>query len=151
MNSLKMILAVLATAAIGAGQERIAASMRFSRPNTFAPRRLSADATVCVNPPLNLTRWEIDPSKAMRELGDRIREAGFRVGPEQCDATVYTEIVANGRKNLELQFRIVFVDEQIPRLCSAAHGSLLAAFAEEARQIRDAQVKGMAIYRGAVE
>lgn len=169
MNSFSAFLSLLATATLAAGQAERTLAARFSatlsspRSNPLAPRRLAPGAAVCVNPPLNLTGLEIEVRTAARQLAQRMQEAGFRSGASQpCDATVFTEIVASGgvvRKNVELQFRIVLADEQIPRLCSSARGrpapawrdALLAAFAEEARQIRGAQAKGMPIYRGAVE
>jgi hypothetical protein len=171
MSSLKTYLVILATAAIAAGQAEKAMAAGLSntlpvtRENPLAPRRLSPGSTVCVNRPLNLTKMEIDPSAFTRELAQKISEAGFQSGPlsafENCDATVFTEIVrvtGRDRKSVEMEFRIVVAGEQIPRLCSSARGKsmnlrdvLSAAIADEARQIRDAQKKGMAIYQGAVE
>jgi hypothetical protein len=164
-------LTIVATAAIAAGQTDqkmgvgLAASMHATRQNMLAPRSLSPGSAVCVNPPLNLTGREIDTSLAARELARQIREAGFPSAPlgmlASCDATVYTEVVSvagRNRKNVELEFRIILLGEQIPRLCSSVHSrsaswqdALVEAFAGEARQIRDAQQKGMAIYPGAVE
>jgi hypothetical protein len=168
MSSLKTYLVILATAVIAAGQAEKAMAAGLSntlpvtRQNPLAPRRLIPGSTVCVNPLLNLTGMEMDASSVTRELAGKISEAGFRSGPvhefESCDATVFTEIVSAGHKSVETEFRIVMAGEQIPRLCSSAHGkstnrrdALGAAIADEARQIRDAQQKGMAIYQGAVE
>jgi hypothetical protein len=179
MGSLKTYFVILATAAIAAGQAEkamaagLSNTLHLPRQNSLAPRSLSRGSTVCVNPPLNLTGMEIDVTTVTRELAGKISDAGFHSGPpsafETCDATVYTEIVAvtgRARKTVETEFRIVIAGEQIPRLCSSAHGkstngravlsaswhdALIAAIADEARQIRDAQQKGMAIYQGAVE
>lgn len=120
------------------------------------PRRLSVGAPVCVNQPLNLSKLELDPAQATRDLAAQIREAGFAAEPigvlETCEATVYTEIVSVNRKTADLEFRVVFADEQIPRLCTSIHSrSVLAAFVAEAKRIRDAEVKGMPIYPGAIE
>jgi hypothetical protein len=133
--------------------------------SSVAPRRLPPGSAVCVNPVLNLARLELDAERTTGELAVSIREAGFRPQRQgaQCDATVFTEIVAvsgRRRKNVDTEFRIVLSGEQIPRLCSSArgrsgqgviHDAILAAFAEQARQIREAQAKGMAPYPGAVE
>lgn len=121
-----------------------------------APRRLSVGAPVCVNQPLNLSKLELDPTQATRELAAQIREAGFAAEPigilETCEATVYTEIVSVNRKTADLEFRVVFADEEIPRLCTSIHSrSLPGAFAAEAKRIRDAEIKGMPIYPGAIE
>ena len=179
MSALSISFTILATAAIAAGQTDKAMAAGFvsgihvPRQNALGPRRLNPGSTVCVNPPLNLTGMEIDSGKVSRELAQKIREAGFRSQPlgaiDGCDATVFTEIVSvagRDRKTVELEFRIVVSGEQIPRLCSSARGrslarhdvlsgawrdALFAAFADEARQIRAAQAKGMEIYRGAVE
>jgi hypothetical protein len=136
------------------------ATMALAQP----PRSLNPGSAVCVNPPLNLTGLEIELDST-RELARRIREAGFASGPlgalETCHATLFTEIVSIGgrnRKSVALEFRIVLLGEQIPRLVSSARGrsgnrdsAVLAALAEEVRQIRDAQPKGMRIYIGALE
>jgi hypothetical protein len=179
MSSLKTYLVILATAAIAAGQAEkamaagLSNTLNLPRQNSLAPRSLSPGSTVCVNSPLNLTGMEIDASTVIRELAGKISEAGFHSGPasafESCDATVFTEIVSvtgRARKKVETEFRIVIAGEQIPRLCSSAHGksmnrravlsaswqeALIAAISDEVRQIRDAQQKGMVIYQGAVE
>jgi hypothetical protein len=162
MSGFTILLAILAGAATQ-GPSGLATSLHLSRPNTLGPRRLSPNAAVCVNPPLNLTRLEIDTGKAAEELAGKIRDAGFHAAPlgvfESCDATLFTEIVGEGRKNVRLEFRILMAGEQIPRMCSSTPSrkaatwreALAFVFAGEARQIREAQVKGMAIYQGAVE
>jgi hypothetical protein len=148
---LKAFLVILATSAVAAGQ-------------AFTPRTLSPGSAVCVNPPLNLTGRKIEIDST-RELVRRILEAGFASGPlgtlETCHATLFTEVVSMGgrdRKSAELEFRIVLLGEQIPRLVSSAQGksvnrdgAVLAAIADEVRQIRGAQPKGMRIYAGALE
>jgi hypothetical protein len=167
-SSFRMCCGVLATIAMAAGQPIAAnfTSVSLSRPGTFAPRRLRPGASVCVNPPLNLTGLEIEAGKAARELAERIRQVGFAAAPlgtlKTCDATLYTEIVSiagRSRKNAALDFRILLLGEEIPRLCSsllgkpasAWHDALIEAFAQEARRIWDAQEKGMEVYDGAVE
>jgi hypothetical protein len=172
MSSLETLLTIVATAALASAQPDRMITAKFSG-GMLAPRRLNPGSSVCVNPPLNLTAMEIDADAATGELALKIREAGFRAAPlnaiKSCDATVFTEIVGisgRDRKTVAMEFRIVVAGEQIPRLCSSAHGksvshhevlsgawraALFAAFADEARQIRDAQQKGMPIYPGAVE
>jgi hypothetical protein len=132
--------------------------------------RLSPGSAVCVNPVLNLALRGFDAEGVTEQLAARIREAGFASGSlgtlPRCDATVFTEIVAvsgRKRKSVETEFRIVLSGEQIPRLCSSARGksteaqsaavrgALLQALHDEARQIRAAQAKGMALYHGAIE
>jgi len=127
-------------------------------------RSLKPGATVCVNLPLNLAGMEMEMTKAGAELADRIRAAGFVSGVQgtlgSCDAVVFTEIAERTRNTVEIDFRIVLADEQVPRLCSSArgksgklvswHAAVLQAFADEARQIRNAQQKGMAVYAGAL-
>ena len=108
---------------------------------------------------------EIEVANAASDLAEGIRKAGFASGPPEtldtCHATLFTESVSTGgrkRKSVKLEFRIVLLGEQVPRLCSSAHGesenrvdAVLAALADEVRQIRDAQPKGMAFYAGAFE
>jgi len=129
------------------------------------PRSLNPGATICVNPPLDMVGTETELSKAGEELAKRIRAAGFAAGVlgtlGNCDVVLFTEITGSSRKSAELDFRMVFSDEQIPRLCASARGksgksaswraAVLAAFADEARQIQNAQLKGMAVYAGAVQ
>jgi hypothetical protein len=162
--------AALATATIATGQvvQKLPVNLA-SRVDWFDHklpelRRLSPEATICVNPPLTLPGIEAEMSNAGEELAKRIRAAGFASGVlgtlGACDAVLFTEITGHGRKTAELDFRIVLSDEQIPRLCSSARGksgkqaswraAVLDAFADEARQIRTAQQKGMAVYAGAL-
>jgi hypothetical protein len=152
-------LAVLATASIGTGQ------VDWAGHKLREPRRLNPGAAVCVNTPLNLAGMEMEPAKAGEELAERIRAAGFASGllgtQASCDAVVFTEITGRNRKTVEVDFRVVLTDEQVPRMCSSArgksgklvswHDAVLVAFADEARQIRNAQQKGMAVYAGALE
>jgi hypothetical protein len=130
---------------------------------SLLPRSLSPGATVCINPPLNLTRIEI--SRASDELANRIRQAGFVPGVRgalpSCDATLFTEITGHSRKTVDLEFRIVLRGEQVPRLCSTVVGkrekledwnhAVLTAFAAEVNHIRKAQTEGMALYGGALQ
>jgi len=151
-------LAAVATAAIGGAQVEQERSLG-------EPRRLKAGTAVCVNLPLNLAGLEMETTKAGEELAERIRAVGFASRPlgtlPACDAVVFTESTGHNRKTVEVDFRLVLSDEQVPRLCSSArgrsgspaswHAALVDAFAEEARQIRDAQQKGMAVYAGALQ
>ena len=134
ISSFRTCFAIFAIYAVADGQaeQTVAASFGVSltaRPNPLAPRSLLPGSAVCVNPPMNLTGLEIEAGDATRELARQIREAGFQLGSQGCAATVFTEIVTLGGrrwKNAELEFRIVFSDEQIPRLCSSAHGRSVA-------------------------
>jgi hypothetical protein len=128
-------------------------------------RRLNPGAAVCVNPPLNTTGAELEVENAGEELARGLRSGGFASGMlgtlPSCDAVVFTEITQHSRNAVELDFRILLSDEQIPRLCSSARGksrkgepwrdAVRRAFADEAGQILKAQQNGMSIYPGALE
>jgi hypothetical protein len=158
-------LALLAAMAVGNAQMEQNFTTTPTTPNLSEPRRLNLGAAICVNRPLNLAGMEMEATKAGEELAERIRAAGFASGllgtVGHCDAVVFTEITGLGRRRVELDFRIVLADEQVPRLCSSArgksaklapwHDAILDAFADEARQIRNAQQKGMAVYAGAIQ
>jgi len=161
--------AVLAIATVAQGQvvqkSPVNLANQVDRSDHKVPelRRLGAGATICVNPPLILPGMEAELTNAGEELAKRIRLAGFASGVlgtlGACDAVLFTEITGHSRKTAELDFRIVLSDEQVPRLCASARGksgkqtswrvAVLDAFADEARQIRTAQQKGMPVYEGA--
>jgi len=166
MNHSTTVLAILATAVMAGAQAQFVSSATLPRTNGVAPRRLNPWSAVCVSPVLNLAGPKREELDATHELVEGIRQAGFISGPlgtlDICDAIVFTEIVRSGgrnRKRAEVEFRILLSGEQIPRLCSSARGksirrkqdAVLAALADEARQIRGAQTKGMPIYRGSVD
>lgn len=184
---LKLTLAALSVIAPGlcATPDSIVVSVaptKQTRPNpdlsTMGWRRIPAGGTVCVNPIKNLSQKAVDMNGADEELAFQIGQAGYRAGKlgslETCDATVYTEIVSTGgrkRTGVELEFRVLLADEQVPRLCSTASGksgnlaavsnaffevkqerttlerqALSAALAAQARKIQAAQRDGMAPY-----
>ena len=150
-------------------------------------RRISKDATICVNPVLDTREKKAKAIMAGldEELAAQLRLAGFQVANPGtaaiCAATVFTDLVAiEGRNPLKasVDFRVVLLDEQVPRLVSSATGSnrdgqtklamvntfapvepdrakleraaVVAAFAAQARKIQASQQDGMAAYDGAL-
>jgi hypothetical protein len=141
-------------------------------------RRVPAGGAICINPVQNLSQKLVDMTGVDQELAFEIAQTGYRAGKlgtlETCDAVVYTEIVSvRGRKSksVELEFRVLLANEQVPRLCSTASGksgnlaavsnaffevkpeqvaverqAISAALAAQARKIQAAQRAGMAPY-----
>jgi hypothetical protein len=178
MNPLNVILAgFFIAAAVRAATPEIALAL----PN--APlRKIAPGGAICVNPVQNLSEQALGMNGIDDELVAQIGETGYHAGKlgklEICDATAYTEIVHIGGRNrmsAEVEFRLVFAGEQVPRLSTAATGkslkplkshaamasfvakgdhdvarreAILAAFAEQVHKIQMAQRDGMALYTG---
>ena len=146
-------------------------------------RRIPAGGTVCVNPVSNGSGKNIDPTWLNKEIADQLQKTGFPVANPGdgalCAATVHTEILSlEGRSNpkVDVGFRVVLRDDQLPRLCltvsgkpakgaglempfnpftpanpdraAAERSAIAAAFTGEARKIWAAQKDGMPVYEG---
>jgi hypothetical protein len=151
-----------------------------------AARKIDAGAMICVTPVQNLTGREILTGRIDEVLISQIIKVGYRAAKlaalETCDARAYTELVhieGRDRTKVEIEFRLVFAGEQVPRLCTTAVGksakrpkslrrtdslalakrarvaaereAIESACASQAQKIQSAQREGMAPYTDSIQ